>query len=188
MFVQHFGDKGNTRIILNQKGQIQLLERELPGIVVESIPVTGIAVKTFHKQTRNHSKALEPLAKRSARAERGAAAVEEARVQQQKRIAKVEAFRSKEDLTAHQSETAFMIVSCKDSRQDSHESPPKKQGTAHQTNPAPNIFSPQLNPPASIFSPHHFKNSFDFSTKRCSKADRVESLTASANFARPIKT
>ena len=114
--MQHFGDKGNTRIILNQKGQIQLLERELPGIVVESIPVTGIAVKTFHKQTRNHEPMLKPLSKRSARAERGAAAVEEARIQQQRRIAKVEAFRSKEDLTAHQSETAFMIVSCKDSR------------------------------------------------------------------------
>ena len=57
------------------------MEKELPGITVENIPVTGIAVKTFNKQTKNLQQALDPLSKRTARARRGAAAVEEARLQ-----------------------------------------------------------------------------------------------------------
>ena len=63
--------------------------------------------------------------RRSARAERGAAAVEAAKLRQEEMLKKVEAFRSKEDLAACLSETAFMIMSCKSPDKSRSRSPSK---------------------------------------------------------------
>ena len=79
------------------------------------IPLPGIAVTT-HPKAGVEIKATPKLSKR---AERGMISLEAAKVKQEEHIRKVEAFKSKEDLQATQSETAFMIVSCKSPKANS---------------------------------------------------------------------
>ena len=80
---------------------------------MKDIPVTGIAVTTTPKEQQDQQHVeIITTPRRSARAERGVAAIEAAKLRQVDMLRKVEAFRSKEDLAACQSETAFMIISC----------------------------------------------------------------------------
>ena len=77
-------------------------------IRMQGIPATGITVIANPTAAIN----VKATPKMSRRAERGKLSFEAVRQKCEDKIKKTEAFKSKEDLLATQSETAFVIVSC----------------------------------------------------------------------------